>query len=455
MALALTAEALWAEGYQVNTLSARQLGMGHTGTALKLGAESMMFNPAGLAFSDKTLDLFGTFTATKASVDCTPTEGPNAGKEFHTDNGFSTPLSFNAAFKVYNNLQVGISFYTPYGSGINWTKNWPGAVLNQKVALKIYTLQPTVSYRILPNLSVGAGLMLGWGSVNLDKGLVDPSSLDRLLAVMAMTGQSAQMGLDPSYRFGNTTPASVNLKGKSEVSFGFNVGAMWDITDNITVGASYRSKMMMKVKCGDASVEYANELARGLLEQYLGIINTANFTAEMPAPYLFSVGASWRPIKRLLLTAEAQLTGWKAYKKLTVDFLDDKLTDYDQTLPKHYKNSWAYRIGAEFAMTNRLDLRAGFVVDTTPVNKNYYNPETPGMTKLSPSVGLSFRPISKLSIDFGFQYVHGLGMDNAKGPYEDFIAKNMPALGLPAEKTFTADYKCRAFVPSIGLNYAF
>ena len=30
-----------AEGYQVNTLSARQEGMGHTGVALKLGAESI------------------------------------------------------------------------------------------------------------------------------------------------------------------------------------------------------------------------------------------------------------------------------------------------------------------------------------------------------------------------------------------------------------------------------
>ena len=37
-----------AEGYQLNTQSARQLGMGHLGTALKLGGESMLFNPAGL-----------------------------------------------------------------------------------------------------------------------------------------------------------------------------------------------------------------------------------------------------------------------------------------------------------------------------------------------------------------------------------------------------------------------
>ena len=51
-----------AEGYQVNTLSAKQLGMAHTGTALHLGAESMYFNPAGMAFMDKTLDISASVT---------------------------------------------------------------------------------------------------------------------------------------------------------------------------------------------------------------------------------------------------------------------------------------------------------------------------------------------------------------------------------------------------------
>ena len=46
-----------AEGYQVNSLSTRQLGMGHTGFALKLGAESQFFNPAGMAFMTKTVEV--------------------------------------------------------------------------------------------------------------------------------------------------------------------------------------------------------------------------------------------------------------------------------------------------------------------------------------------------------------------------------------------------------------
>ena len=48
---------VFAEGYQVNMLSARQTGMGHMGAALKLGAESQHFNPAGMGFLDKSVDI--------------------------------------------------------------------------------------------------------------------------------------------------------------------------------------------------------------------------------------------------------------------------------------------------------------------------------------------------------------------------------------------------------------
>jgi hypothetical protein len=439
-----------AEGYQVNTLSARQLGMGHTGVALKLGAESMIFNPAGLGFSSKALDLTGTFTAVASQV-----SADVSGATYRTHNSISTPMAFNAAFRVYDNLQVGVSFYTPYGSSINWTRDWPGSVLSQKVNLKIYDLQPTVAWRITPKLSIGAGLMLSWGSVDLSKGLVSSSTMDRALGMMAATGISQQMGIDPEYRFDDVSPASVNLKGKSDLSVGFNVGAMYDVTSRLSVGASFRSKMQMKVRSGDATVSYANEIARAVLEKDLGIINAANFKASMPSPYVLTLGASYRPVDKLTLAFDAQLTGWKTYKELHIDFLSDKLSAYDQKLPKRYCNAWAFRLGGEYALTPRLDLRAGMMVDLTPVNKEHFNPETPGMTRLGPSAGLTFRPLPRLGIDVSFMYVAGLGRKDASCTYPDLLAASMPVLGLPAEQTFRADYHVHAFTPSIGIRYAF
>lgn len=452
----LTALVVNAEGYQVNSFSARQEGMGHVGVAMKLGAESNIFNPAGVAFSEKIFDISAGMSAIKASCTATFEE-----MEFDTDNNISTPFNVSTAFKIYPNLYAGISFYTPYGSSINWGENWPGAVLNQSVDLKVMTVQPTVSWRILPNFSVGIGAMISWGSVNLNKGLVSGTSMDVLLGAMKLTGQLPYETPD----FGNITPASVNLNGNSDLAVGFNVGAMLDILPNLTVGADFRSKMKMTVSKGDAKVAYANEIAQNFLGSSLDLINSTNFSASMPCPYIFTLGISYKPVSKLTLAFDAQLTGWGTYKNLDIEF--DQLPTYDQHLEKNYKNSWTWKLGAEYSLTQRLDIRAGMLIDESPCNKDYYNPETPGMTKIEPSIGLSFRPIPSISIDAAFMYVAGCGVNNATGRYEDFIGKyvnnsafdNTPMQALrpllPVNATMSGDYRLHAIVPAIGISYSF
>ncbi len=434
--LAMAALTASAEGYQINTLSAKQLGMGHAGVAMKLGSESMFFNPAGLGFSDKTLDISGSITGIKAVAKAT-----YEGTEYETQNGLSTPLSVNASFRIYDNLQAGISFYTPYGSSINWTNDWPGSILNQKVDLKVYTIQPTVAWRITPKLSVGAGLMVSWGKVDLNKALVSGESFDAL---------TAMMGIPTS--LGDIAAASVNLTGTAQVSVGANIGAMYEFNDQWTAGVSFRTRMQMKVKAGIARVSYANETTKGILEPKLGLINEENFKAAMPCPYVLNFGVAYKPIQALTLAFDAQLTGWKTYRQLNINF-PEPLSKFNQSITKDYRNAWAFHIGAQYALTHRFDVRAGLMVDTSPVNIDYYNPETPGMTKIEPTAGFSFRPIERLSVDVAFMYIAGTGIDNASCTYEDLLLKES---GNPAYmKKFTADYRVHAFAPSIGLSYAF
>lgn len=447
-AITATVASLHAEGYQINTLSAKQEGMGHTGVALRLGTESQFFNPAGLGFMDSQFDASASLTGISATAKATLPDGTT----WKTDNGISTPISASAAFSIYDNFKAGIAFYTPYGSSIKWGDNWPGAVLNQSVSLKVFTIQPTFAWRIIDRLSIGAGLTINWGNVDLNKGLVTASTTDRLLGALAMTGALPIMGIDPDYRFGTTTPASINLKGSTRLAVGFNVGAMFDISDRWTVGAQFRSRVAMKVNCGDASLRYANTTAHKLLNEELKVIDQANFRSEMPCPYVLAFGVSYRPAANVVIAADAQLTGWKTYRALDIEFLDDNIKAFNQHIEKNYSNAWAFKAGVQWGVTRRLDLRAGVMVDTDPVSDVHYNPETPGMTKINPSVGLSFRPVKGLSFDVAFVYVAGLGRDNASCTYTDLLA---PKLGMPAEATFTADYKVHAFVPSVGVSYSF
>lgn len=444
-----------AEGYQVNTFSTKQEGMGHAGVAMKLGAESQIFNPGALAFSDKTFEISGAISAIKSAATCT-----YGGTEYKTSSKIATPMNFSAAFRIYDNFYGGVTFYTPYGSSIDWGQSWPGAVLNQSVSLKVMTVQPTLSWRPIPKLSVGAGLMISWGSVDLNKGLVSPSSLNKLIGLMNITGQYGQLAEYPG-----VTPASVNLNGKSELALGVNVGALYEINDKVNVGASFRSKQTMHVKAGDASVSYADEQARQILGQTLDNLNSTNFDASMPAPYVFTFGAAYKPVPRLTLAFDAQLNGWGTYRQLDITFANQH--QFDQHLTKDYHNSWTFHLGGQFATTDRLDLRAGLMVDLSPVNDNYYNPETPGMTKYEPAVGLSFRPVKGLSIDLAFMYVFSSGKKGVTGEYDDFLAPiyngmldqaQIPAAvmpRLPLTGTFTADYKTRALIPSLGVSYAF
>ena len=476
VAVALIGGVASAEGYQINSLSTKQIGMGHTGVALKLGAENMYFNPAGMAYMDKTLDLTGSFTGIMPTATATV-----AGKDFETDNGIATPISVNAAFSIYPNLKGGIAFYTPYGSSINWTDNWPGAVLSQNVSLKVFTIQPTLAWAINDKFSIGAGAMITWGSEDLSKGLVTPATMDKAIGALTELGALPQ----GTPVFGEITPASVNLTGKTQIAVGFNVGAMYNIDDRWSVGASFRSKMAMKVKAGDAYVNYANAVAQGVLGESLDLINEANFKAEMPCPWVLSLGVSYKPVSKLTLAFDARLTGWHAYKSLDIEFLSEQLSGFNQYITKSYKNSWCYSLGAQYALTDRLDARLGLMVDTSPVDKQYFNPETPGMTKIEPTVGLSFRPIPNLSVDLGFMYVAGCGVKGASCEYADLLGKMMPAklmpavtgalvqAGMPLEAAqaaaqakvnsygfeptgkFVADYKLHAFIPSIGISYSF
>lgn len=446
---ALMSATAFAEGYQVNLLSAKQSGMGHTGVALKLGAESMHFNPAGMAFMEGNADMSVGVSGVFATATCT-----HDGKKYETDNTPSTPIYAYAGFRIYDNLKAGIAVTTPYGNGINWTKNWPGSTLVQEISLKVFSVQPTVAWRPLENFSVGAGLMVAFGNVDLSKGLLAPGSLAQLAPYI------------PEYKeeWNDMTPVSVNIKGKSETRVGFNVGVMWDINEHWTLGASYRSKVMMKVKNGDATLDY--QINKNVIDQAIKIlqdqavaqggdlshlsnlagIHGGTFSAEMPCPANLTVGTSFKPNHRWTFALDLQMVGWSAYDKLEINFHEEALEKFGQSLTKSYHNTLAVRLGAEWAVTKRFDARAGFYYDGSPVDKDYYNPETPGMTKLCPTLGFSFRPYRGLSIDASCMYVAGVSRD---GSY------TTESIVTGTESTFKGRYTTTAWSPSIGISYKF
>lgn len=475
-----------AEGFQINAQSTKQAGMGHVGTAMKLGAESMHFNPAGLAFMDKTIDISAGLTGVFSYINY-----KKDNYSYDTNNTPGTPLYLYAGFKIYDNLAAGVTFNTPYGSSITWGDNWKGAHLVQEIALKAYNLQPTVSWKITDKLSIGAGLIMEFGNIKLNKALIGPGELTYManymqqsLAEKLPSDMIAAMTpvLSPIVKemalYDDASAASVALKGDAGVRLGFNVGAMYDINEKFTVGVSYRSKVTAKVKDGAIDLKYANEEHfTALLQQVNTLLQTVNtmtggntslpssisipalnngtFSAELPLPSNLNVGITYHPTPTWTISGEVQFVGWGAYDALDVSFEPSSLSAYNMHAEKKYHNSRIYRLGAQHTLTNRFDIRFGSYVDQSPVYEDYLNPETPSMTKWGLTTGCSFRPTQRLSVDFSFSYVTGFGRD---GSYTDEYMLMKTIKELPSkykQREFGGHYSAYALMPSIGITYGF
>lgn len=451
-----------AEGYQVNTLSAKQLGMAHTGVSQKLNSESLWFNPAAAVFQE---DKFTVAAGVTGIMPVATFTGKASGITQESDNEMSTPLYFNANYKINDDLSVGVNFNTPYGSAMNWGKSWEGAHMVQDISLATYNAQPTVSYKFMDGkLSVGAGLMVSWGSFSLSKsalpvgatgtamvaGIAYKATYEGMLAAGVAQDQAlaaaekAQAGATAiASAAGNNPMASVEISGDSEIKVGVNVGALYNINDQWSIGASYRTNMMMEVTEGETVVSYYNDTIKSLLASQTSALEGANFSASLPMPATFTLGATYYPTEKWMISADMQLTEWSAYDALNIDFVDAA----DQYSEKNYKDALAVRLGAQYDVCKGFTARVGAYYDGSPVKDDYLSPETPSTSKLAYTCGVSLRPVSKLSIDLAYAYVGTLGGERT--------GCSCP-VSLPAPlDTFAGDYNATANVVSVGLSWGF
>ena len=430
---------LMAEGYQINSQSARQVGMGHLGTAMKLGSESMLFNPAGLSFMKGQYEISLGANAIFSKV-----KYMNDSYSVDSDNPVGTPLFGYAGFRVSEKFFAGISITNPVGNSLVWPDNWVGAHHVQNISLKAFSIQPTISYKLNDKLSFGAGLMVDFGSFTIERALTRMGALNAL----GILNPAFKTVLD---MYANEPSVTAKLEGDSKISMGFNAGILYTPNDKLSIGVSYRSKVMMEVTEGMTTVNYAgpemlsmittvNTMMPGAVP--IPPIDGKNFTAALPIPSNLNVGIAYQTSEKLLLSAEIQYVGWKAYDKLTIGYGSDA-GNLQLVSNKNFKNTMIYRIGGEYACSEKFTWRFGAIYDTTPVDTKLYGPETPGANKFSATTGFSYKPIDMLTIDFGFQALVG---QKTRG--------YVPETWNPTVN-FVGDYKATALIPALGLKFNF
>lgn len=397
----------YAGGYRVSLQGNKSLAMGHTGVAVINNSELVFHNPSGLAFLEEKLHVsagvFGVFSSVAYQNTAT-------GEFAETDSPVGTPFYLYASYQANDWLTFGLGVYTPYGSRVEYEDDWAGSHLVNNIELQAIFVQPTVTFKIFDNFSIGGGPIWVTGSVNFNR------NLNRTLT-----------DLD-----GNRSEVTIDASGVT--NWGWVASATLKPADNLTIGATYRSEIILDAD--DGTAEFAN-----IPNSPLTPFNDTAISASLPLPAEMTVGLSYEVGDKWTFAFDFNRTFWDVYESLDIDFADPNIPD--SVNPRNYKNSSTYRFGVQYDATKMFTLRAGYYFDESPIQAGFFAPETPRNDSNGYTAGLTFNVNDRLQIDASFLYLHFKEVDAS---YDGYFENGQAV-------PFEGSYKNNAFIPGIGVSY--
>jgi long-chain fatty acid transport protein len=358
-----------AQGFQVNFQGQKQQGMGGAGNALPVDAASVFFNPGSVSFLKENSVNIG-FTPTFAN---TLFEDANTTSIGRTNSPMGTPFSAYAVYRKNEESKFfyGLGIYTPFGSTIQYEDGWTGRFALTKLQLKSIFIQPTLSYKLNDKIGIGAGFVYSIGNVNLQK--------------------------DIPVQDADGTYGHAELDGKAS-GFGYNVGLFVQATEKLNIGLSYRSQVNMEVAEGTATFTVPSSLSTNF--------PSGTFSSALPLPEVATLGLAYKLNEKLAFALDVNYVGWKAYDTLAFDYAQNTASLIDTKSARNYKNTVAFRLGANYALTEKFDARLGLAYGLTPVQNGYVTPETPDANRINYTAGLGYKIGNHFQLDASVFFTH-------------------------------------------------
>jgi len=358
-------------GFLVYDVSAEALGKGSAVTASTNEPAAVFFNPAALAHMEGYQLSLGTVwvnanaqfedAATGATTKAIPRKG-----------GFWLPTIYGMA-RINKWVSVGLGVYTIFGLGIEWPYDWTGREHAILADIETVTFSPTVSVRLHKKFSVGLGLNVVRGMVDMTNGL--PEAI----------GGHVQIG---------------------GATFGFGAHAALlyrPIPNKLHFGATYHSRVRLAFN-GRADFEPDHE-------EFIPELQDQGGKAVIVLPDIISVGAMYRPIPKLAITYDVNVVLWSTYDELKLDF---ERRD-DQILKRKNKNVATFRLGFEYELPVKgLKARLGFIFDMNPAPAEYLSPSLPDAHRIDFAVGVGYE-WKWLKVDLGYLFVYFLDSKSEGG----------------------------------------
>lgn len=367
MAMAL-APAAWAtNGYFSHGYGMKSKGMAGVGIALPQDALAAATNPAGMVMVGDRLDVGVDWFRPIRDAEITGNIFPGVNGDYSGSdqkNFFIPEFGYNKMLGW--NMSFGVSVYGNGGMNSNYKNGIPlFGVGRAGVDLMQLFIAPTFAYKINKDHAVGVSLNLAY---------------QRFKA-------SGLQGFVPASMSG----ANLTNNGyDSSTGWGIKLGYTGNLTDAVTLGATYQSRTRMS-KFGDYKGLFAEQ-------------------GDFDIPENYGIGIAVKATPKLTVAADVQHISYGSIDSVSNPLAN--LTVLGNPLGSDngpgfgWRDMTVFKLGVSYAYSNNLTLRAGVSTTRQPIPKSetLFNILAPGVVENHLTLGATW--VTSPSSEWTVSYMH-------------------------------------------------
>jgi long-chain fatty acid transport protein len=394
-------------------------GLGHAyagGAAAAEDVSTIFYNPAGLVrLQSPQVVVAGNLICVSA--------------KFH-DNG-SQPAMFQPLggtggdagdCNVVPNLYLGVPFTdkwsfgigvnVPFGLKTEYDSNWLGRFQAVKSQVETININPVLSWEPTKYLTVGGGF--SWQRIRATL----TNQVNYAGAFAQGVGAAVAAGQIPAAAAPVLIGSAAGLESGADVSgddqgWGWNVGVLWQASDQTRIGAAYRSKVKYTV---GGTVQFNNPTAASLgplppdlapvgallVNGVNSVLANGDVTLALKMPDTANVSIFHQFNNQWDLMADLQYTGWDSIQELKVVRSTGAVLS---TTPENFRNTWRGSIGANYRYNDTWTFRGGLAYDQSPVRDEFRTPRLPDNDRTWLALGAQYKFSPNLSLDVAYAYI--------------------------------------------------
>jgi long-chain fatty acid transport protein len=371
----ILSQTAFAGGFFIQEQSGTGIGRAFAGAAAAADdASTIFFNPAGLTHL-KHAEVEAGFDVLAPHAEIRDTGSTYANGVIRANGGSGgnpykptpVPHAYGAMPLLDGDLWIGVGVTAPFGLGNKYNEQWFARYDSTRTNLKTIDVAPTIAYRINELISIGMGVSIQYADVDLRKKLPNTAAQP----------------------FNPATDLSQKLEG-DDISLGYNFGVTLQPTENIRLGASYRSQVRQDIE-GSATI----------FSPTGAVVRRFDATADLDTPWIASLAVMYDTKAAFRFYGSYSYYDWSSFDNIKVVL---KGQPAPSITPQNYEDSYAFALGMDYDVTERFTLRAGTQYDRTPV-QNIRRTTTPDGDRTWLSVGATYEATDAISFDFGYTHI--------------------------------------------------